>query len=55
MFRGERINITEDRAVLHVALRAPRRNTSAWTASTSCPAVHEVLDRMGEFADRVRT
>ena len=55
MFAGEKINVTEDRAVLHVALRAPgERDASRSTASTSCPAVHEVLDRMAEFADTVR-
>ena len=55
MFRGEKINITEDRAVLHTALRAPRTRSSRSTARTSCPAVHAVLDEDGAFADRVRS
>ena len=50
--RGEKINVTEDRAVLHVALRAPARRSRSWsTARTSCPSVHAVLDRMAAFAD----
>ena len=55
MFRGEKINITEERAVLHVALRAPRGARSTSTARTSCPDVHDVLDRMAAFADQVRS
>jgi len=54
MFAGERINITEDRAVLHVALRAPRREQINVDGIDVVSAVHEVLGRMGEFADRVR-
>jgi glucose-6-phosphate isomerase len=54
MFAGEKINITEDRAVLHVALRAPRKEQIAVDGIDVVPAVHEVLDRMGEFANRVR-
>jgi glucose-6-phosphate isomerase len=54
MFAGERINVTEDRAVLHVALRAPRSERIATDGVDVVPAVHEVLDRMGEFATRVR-
>jgi glucose-6-phosphate isomerase len=54
MFAGEKINITEDRAVLHVALRAPRKEQIAVDGIDVVPAVHEVLGRMGEFANRVR-
>ncbi|PZS18441.1 MAG: glucose-6-phosphate isomerase [Pseudonocardiales bacterium] len=54
MFAGERINATEDRAVLHVALRAPKGERIAVDGIDVVPAVHEVLGRMGEFADRVR-
>ncbi len=54
MFRGDRINITEDRAVLHVALRAPKREKIRVDGIDVVPAVHEVLGRMGEFATRVR-
>ncbi len=55
MFRGERINVTEDRAVLHVALRAPRDERIEVDGENVVPAVHAVLDRMAAFADRVRT
>jgi glucose-6-phosphate isomerase len=54
MFAGEKINITEDRAVLHVALRAPKAADIAVDGVNVVPAVHEVLDRMAEFADAVR-
>jgi len=54
MFAGEKINITEDRAVLHVALRAPRKEQINVDGIDVVPAVHEVLGRMGEFANRVR-
>jgi glucose-6-phosphate isomerase len=54
MFRGERINTTEDRAVLHVALRAPRGESIVLDGDDVVPHVHEVLDRMAAFADRVR-
>jgi glucose-6-phosphate isomerase len=54
MFAGEKINITEDRAVLHVALRAPRKEQISVDGIDVVPAVHEVLGRMGEFANRVR-
>ena len=54
MFSGEKINITEDRAVLHVALRAPRGASITVDGVDVVPAVHEVLDRMGEFADKIR-
>lgn len=55
MFRGERINITEDRAVLHTALRAPREAVVEVDGENVVPAVHAVLDRMAGFADRVRS
>uniref|UniRef100_A0A7V4XU95 Glucose-6-phosphate isomerase n=1 Tax=Acidobacterium capsulatum TaxID=33075 RepID=A0A7V4XU95_9BACT len=55
MFRGEKINITEDRAVLHVALRAPKGATIKVDGENVVPAVHEVLDRMAAFAERVRS
>ncbi|HXV75358.1 MAG TPA: glucose-6-phosphate isomerase [Candidatus Polarisedimenticolaceae bacterium] len=55
MFRGERINVTEDRAVLHVALRAPRGARIVVDGADVVPAVHEVLDRMAAFADAVRS
>jgi glucose-6-phosphate isomerase len=54
MFRGERINVTEDRAVLHVALRAPRDQSIVVNGRNVVPEVHEVLDRMAAFANRVR-
>jgi glucose-6-phosphate isomerase len=54
MFRGERINVTEDRAVLHVALRAPRGTVIEVDGHDVVPDVHAVLDRMGDFAGRVR-
>ncbi len=54
MFRGERINTTEERAVLHVALRAPRDASIVFDGCNVVPAVHEVLDRMTAFADQVR-
>ncbi|MFJ9045136.1 glucose-6-phosphate isomerase [Streptomyces sp. NPDC102347] len=55
MFRGERINTTEDRAVLHTALRAPRDAVIEVDGENVVPAVHAVLDRMAGFADRVRS
>jgi glucose-6-phosphate isomerase len=54
MFRGEKINVTEKRAVLHVALRAPRGTRIEVDGEDVVPGVHEVLDRMSAFADRVR-
>jgi glucose-6-phosphate isomerase len=54
MFRGEHINSTEDRAVLHVALRMPRERSLIVDGEDVVKQVHEVLDRMGSFADRVR-
>ena len=55
MFAGEHINITEDRAVLHVALRAPRDEVITTDGHDVVPDVHEVLDRMRAFADRIRS
>jgi glucose-6-phosphate isomerase len=54
MFRGEKINITEKRAVLHVALRAPRGQSIVVDGENVVPKVHEVLDRMADFANRIR-
>ena len=54
MFRGDRINTTENRAVLHVALRAPRWQQIPLDGVDVVPAVHEVLDRMAAFSDQVR-
>ncbi|WP_405551726.1 glucose-6-phosphate isomerase [Streptomyces sp. NBC_01171] len=55
MFRGDRINTTEDRAVLHTALRAPRDAVIEVDGENVVPAVHAVLDKMAGFADRVRS
>jgi glucose-6-phosphate isomerase len=54
MFAGAKINVTEDRAVLHVALRAPRDASIVVDGVNVVPEVHAVLDRMAAFADRVR-
>jgi glucose-6-phosphate isomerase len=54
MFRGEKINVTEDRAVLHVALRAPKGASILVDGKNVVPEVHAVLDRMAEFAHRIR-
>ena len=54
MFSGERINVTENRAVLHVALRAPAGEVIEVDGHDVVPDVHEVLDRMSSFADAVR-
>ncbi len=54
MFRGEKINVTEDRAVLHTALRAPRDAVIEVDGENVVPAVHAVLDRMSAFAEKVR-
>jgi glucose-6-phosphate isomerase len=54
MFAGEHINVTEDRAVMHVALRAPRNVEMIVDGADVVPDVHAVLDQMGEFAERVR-
>jgi len=55
MFRGDRINVSENRAVLHVALRAPRDASIVLDGKNVVPDVHDVLDRMAAFADRVRS
>jgi glucose-6-phosphate isomerase len=55
MFRGEHINVSEDRAVLHVALRMPRDASLVVDGADVVAAVHGVLDRMSAFADRVRS
>ncbi len=55
MFRGDRINITEDRAVLHVALRAPRTASIIIDGENVVPQVHAVLDKMSDFSNRVRS
>src|SRR3984885_1672423 len=55
MFRGEKINVTENRAVLHTALRAPRDASIIVDGENVVPKVHAVLDRMSTFADRVRS
>jgi glucose-6-phosphate isomerase len=54
MFRGDKINITENRAVLHVALRAPKTETILVDGKNVVPEVHAVLDKMAAFCDRVR-
>jgi glucose-6-phosphate isomerase len=55
MFRGEKINITENRAVLHVALRAPKGESIIVDGEDVVPAVHTVLDKMAAFANRIRS
>jgi glucose-6-phosphate isomerase len=55
MFSGKKINITENRAVLHVALRAPKDESILVDGEDVVPAVHAVLDKMAGFADRVRS
>ncbi len=55
MFRGEHINVSEDRAVLHVALRMPRTASLVVDGADVVAQVHEVLDRMADFANRVRS
>src|ERR671931_164296 len=55
MFAGEKINVTEHRAVLHVALRAPRDAVIEVDGENVVPKVHEVLDRMSVFSERVRS
>ncbi len=55
MFRGDKINITEKRAVLHVALRAPRDASIMVDGKNVVPEVHAVLDKMADFANRVRS
>ena len=55
MFAGEKINVTEQRAVLHVALRAPRGESIVVDGKNVVPGVHEVLDRMADFSNRIRS
>ena len=55
MFRGEKINVTEKRAVLHTALRAPREASIVVDGENVVPKVHAVLDRMANFANRIRS
>jgi glucose-6-phosphate isomerase len=55
MFRGEKINVSEKRAVLHVALRAPKGKVIKVDGKDVVPAVHAVLDKMSTFCDRVRS
>ena len=55
MFRGEKINTTEKRAVLHVALRAPKNATILVDGKNVVPAVHDVLDKMATFSNRIRS
>ena len=54
MFRGERINVSENRSVLHVALRMPRDRSLIVDGVDVVKEVHDVLDRMGDFCERVR-
>jgi glucose-6-phosphate isomerase len=54
MFSGEKINITENRAVLHIALRAPKGASIVVDGENVVPQVHAVLDKMSDFSDRVR-
>jgi glucose-6-phosphate isomerase len=55
MFRGEKINVTENRAALHVALRAPREASIVVDGENVVPQVHDVLDKMADFSNRVRS
>ena len=55
MFSGEKINVSEKRAVLHVALRAPKDATITVDGQNVVPEVHAVLDKMAGFADRIRS
>src|SRR5512133_1259244 len=55
MFRGEKITVTENRAVLHVALRAPREASIVVDGENVVPQVHAVLDKMAEFSNRIRS
>ena len=55
MFRGEKINVTENRAVLHVALRAPKEESIVVDGENVVPRVHAVLDKMADFSNRIRT
>src|ERR1700756_1152666 len=55
MFRGDRINVSENPSVLHVALRAPRNASVIHDGRNVVPDIHAVLDRMAEFADQLRS
>jgi glucose-6-phosphate isomerase len=55
MFRGEKINVTENRAVLHVALRAPKGESISVDGEDVVPQVHAVLDKMSAFTEKVRS
>ncbi|HAG98074.1 MAG TPA: glucose-6-phosphate isomerase [Ktedonobacter sp.] len=55
MFQGEKINVTEQRAVLHVALRAPKEQSIVVDGENVVPSVHAVLDKMADFSNRVRS
>ncbi|RPI11755.1 MAG: glucose-6-phosphate isomerase, partial [Acidobacteriales bacterium] len=55
MFRGEKINVTEKRSVLHVALRAPKGQAIVVDGEDVVPRVHAVLDKMADFSNRVRS
>ena len=55
MFRGDKINVTENRAVLHIALRAPRGEKIIVDGQDVVPEVHSVLDKMADFSNRVRS
>ena len=55
MFSGEKINTTEGRPVLHLALRAPKDSVIEVDGTNVVPEVHQVLDRMYEFASKVRS
>jgi glucose-6-phosphate isomerase len=55
MFRGEKINVTENRAVLHVALRAPKGASIVVDGENVVPQVHAVLDKMADFSNRIRS
>ncbi len=55
MFTGEKINTTENRAVLHIALRAPKSESILVDGEDVVPAVHEVLDKMSAFAEKIRS
>src|SRR5262249_10517098 len=55
MFRGDKINITEKRAVLHIALRAPKGQKIVVDGEDVVPKVHAVLDKMADFSNRIRS
>jgi len=55
MFRGEKINVTEQRAVLHIALRAPKDQSIVVDGKNVVPEVHAVLDKMADFSNRIRS